>query len=50
MAWAEHDYGANLRLADFTSDRTVLATHRRGEPLTAEQRFPLRLVVPHPYG
>ncbi|WP_443065729.1 molybdopterin-dependent oxidoreductase [Streptomyces sp. NBC_00503] len=50
MAWAEYGYSANLRLADFTSERTLLATHHNGEPLTVEHGFPLRLVVPHLYG
>ncbi|MEU8775589.1 molybdopterin-dependent oxidoreductase [Streptomyces sp. NPDC048606] len=50
MAWAEYGYSANLRLADFASDRTLLATHHDGEPLTVEHGFPLRLVVPHLYG
>ncbi|MFE6986237.1 molybdopterin-dependent oxidoreductase [Streptomyces griseus] len=50
MAWAEYGYSANLRIADFTSDRTLMATHRNGESLTAEHGFPLRLVVPHLYG
>lgn len=50
MSWAEHGYGANLRLADFATDRTALATHHQGETLTAEHGFPLHLVVPHLYG
>ncbi|MFJ8165507.1 molybdopterin-dependent oxidoreductase [Streptomyces sp. NPDC096136] len=50
MAWAEYGYSANLRLADFTAARTLMATHHGGEPLTAEHGFPLRLVVPHLYG
>ncbi|GAA1897643.1 sulfite oxidase-like oxidoreductase [Streptomyces durmitorensis] len=50
MAWAEYGYAANLRLSDFATPETVLATHHNGEPLTAEHGFPLRLVVPHPYG
>ncbi|MFJ3544361.1 molybdopterin-dependent oxidoreductase [Streptomyces rubiginosohelvolus] len=50
MAWAEYGYSANLRLADFTASTTLLATHRGGEPLTAEHGFPLRLVAPHLYG
>ncbi|MFJ8009066.1 molybdopterin-dependent oxidoreductase [Streptomyces fagopyri] len=50
MAWAEYGYGANLRLADFITEQTLLATHHNGEPLTAEHGFPLRLVVPHLYG
>ncbi|WP_443048287.1 molybdopterin-dependent oxidoreductase [Streptomyces sp. H39-C1] len=44
---ASCEYSANLRLADFTSDRTILVTHRNGESLTAEHGFPLRPVVPH---
>ncbi|MEU8759611.1 sulfite oxidase-like oxidoreductase [Streptomyces sp. NPDC048659] len=50
MAWAEYGYSANLRLADFAAERTLLATHHGGEPLTVEHGFPLRLVVPHLYG
>ncbi|MFD9612174.1 molybdopterin-dependent oxidoreductase [Streptomyces sp. NPDC059083] len=50
MAWAEYGYSANLRLSDLTADRTLMATHHDGEPLTVEHGFPLRLVVPHLYG
>ncbi|MER0484422.1 molybdopterin-dependent oxidoreductase [Streptomyces sp. Edi2] len=50
MAWAEYGYSANMRLSDFASSRTLLATHHNGESLTAEHGFPLRLVVPHLYG
>ncbi|NLU72633.1 molybdopterin-dependent oxidoreductase [Streptomyces sp. HNM0575] len=50
MAWAEYGFAANLRLADFAADRTVLATHHDGELLTAEHGFPLRLVVPQLFG
>ncbi|MET7289937.1 sulfite oxidase-like oxidoreductase [Streptomyces sp. NPDC005573] len=50
MAWAEYGYTANLRLADFDTPETLLATHHNGEPLTAEHGFPLRLVVPHLFG
>ncbi|WP_124271743.1 molybdopterin-dependent oxidoreductase [Streptomyces sp. ADI96-02] len=50
MAWAEYGYGANLRLCDLTSRRSLLATHHQGDPLTAEHGAPLRLVVPHLYG
>lgn len=50
MAWAEYGYSANLRLSDLASERTLLATHHNGEPLTVEHGFPLRLVVPHLYG
>jgi DMSO/TMAO reductase YedYZ molybdopterin-dependent catalytic subunit len=49
MAWAEYGYSANLRIEDFSSGRTLLVTHRNGEPLTPEHGFPLRLVVPHLY-
>ncbi len=50
MAWAEYGYSANLRIADFADDRTVLATHRDGAQLLPEYGFPLRLVVPSLYG
>ena len=49
MAWAEYGYSANMRIEDFASPRSVLATHRGGEPLTPEHGYPLRLVVPHLY-
>jgi DMSO/TMAO reductase YedYZ molybdopterin-dependent catalytic subunit len=50
MVWAEYGYSANLRMDDFTSARTILATHHNGSALTAEHGWPLRLVVPHLYG
>ncbi|MFJ6728507.1 molybdopterin-dependent oxidoreductase [Streptomyces sp. NPDC091281] len=50
MAWAEYGYSANLRLSDFVSAATLMATHHNGETLTAEHGFPLRLVVPHLFG
>lgn len=49
MVWAEYGYSANLRLADFADPRTIFATHRNGEPLTAEHGFPVRLIVPGLY-
>jgi len=49
MAWAEYGFSANLRIADFAADTTLLATHRDGQPLAPEHGFPLRLVVPHLY-
>jgi len=49
MAWAEYGFSANLRIADFAADATMLATHRDGAPLAPEHGFPLRLVVPHLY-
>ncbi|MET7384662.1 sulfite oxidase-like oxidoreductase [Streptomyces sp. NPDC005385] len=49
MVWAEYGFSSNLRLADFASERTIFATHKDGELLTAEHGFPLRLVVPQLY-
>jgi DMSO/TMAO reductase YedYZ molybdopterin-dependent catalytic subunit len=50
MVWADFGYSANVRIADFASESTLLATHRDGQPLTAEHGHPLRLVVPALYG
>ncbi|GGO81884.1 sulfite oxidase-like oxidoreductase [Wenjunlia tyrosinilytica] len=49
MVWAEYGFSSNLRIADFADARALFATHRGGEPLTAEHGFPVRLVVPHLY-
>ncbi|GGQ47176.1 sulfite oxidase-like oxidoreductase [Streptomyces flaveolus] len=49
MVWAEYGFSSNLRLSDFAAERTLFATHKDGELLTAEHGFPLRLVVPHLY-
>src|SRR5690606_41607582 len=49
MVSAEYGYSSNLRLADFGSERSLFATHKGGEMLTAEHGFPLRLIVPHLY-
>lgn len=49
MVWAEYGFSSNLRLADFADPKSIFATHRGGEPLTAEHGFPARLVVPHLY-
>jgi DMSO/TMAO reductase YedYZ molybdopterin-dependent catalytic subunit len=49
MVWAEYGYSANLRMADFLADTTLLATHRDGRPLTPDHGAPLRVVVPHLY-
>jgi DMSO/TMAO reductase YedYZ molybdopterin-dependent catalytic subunit len=49
MTWAEYGYSATIRLEDLARDTTVLATHLAGKPLTPEQGFPLRLVLPHLY-
>ncbi len=50
MVWAEYGYSANLSLADFAADTTLLATHAGGAPLTPDHGYPLRLAVPHLYG
>jgi len=49
MVWAEYGYSANMALADFGSDRSMLVTHRDGALLIPEHGFPLRLVVPQLY-
>jgi DMSO/TMAO reductase YedYZ molybdopterin-dependent catalytic subunit len=49
MIWADFGYSANIRIADFVADDTLLATHRDGERLSPEHGFPVRLVVPHLY-
>jgi DMSO/TMAO reductase YedYZ molybdopterin-dependent catalytic subunit len=49
MIWADFGYSANVRIADFAADDTILATHRNRESLTPEHGFPLRLVVPSLY-
>jgi len=49
MVWADFGYSANLAIADFAADDTLLATHRDGEELTPEHGYPLRLVVPSRY-
>ncbi|MDX2852819.1 MULTISPECIES: sulfite oxidase-like oxidoreductase [Streptomycetaceae] len=49
MVWAEYGFSSNLRLADFADPQSIFATHRGGEPLTAEHGFPVRLIVPRLY-
>jgi hypothetical protein len=49
VAWAEHDFSANVPLASIEDPEALLATHGDGEPLTLEHGYPLRLVVPHKY-
>jgi DMSO/TMAO reductase YedYZ molybdopterin-dependent catalytic subunit len=49
MVWAEYGFSSNLRIEDFLDDVSIFATHRGGEPLTAEHGFPVRLVVPRLY-
>jgi len=49
MIWAAYGYSANVRIADFAADTTLLASHLDGVPLTPEHGYPLRLVVPTLY-
>jgi DMSO/TMAO reductase YedYZ molybdopterin-dependent catalytic subunit len=49
MVLAEYGYSANMSIADFSAPSSVFATHRNGEPLTAEHGWPLRLVIPSLY-
>ncbi len=49
MIWADFGYSANIRIADFAADRTLLATHRDGAALSPEHGYPMRLVVPALY-
>lgn len=49
MVWAEYGYSANIRMADFLAEGTMLALYRDGERLTPDHGFPVRLVVPHLY-
>jgi len=49
MTWAEYGYSATIRLEDLAAAQTVLATHLDGLPITPEQGFPLRLILPHLY-
>jgi DMSO/TMAO reductase YedYZ molybdopterin-dependent catalytic subunit len=49
MVWAEFGYSANMSLAAFAAEGSILATHAEGEPLTPEHGWPLRLVVPQLY-
>jgi DMSO/TMAO reductase YedYZ molybdopterin-dependent catalytic subunit len=46
---AEEGWTANLPLADFRKETSLLAHSHNGEPLTAEHGFPLRAVIPHLY-
>ncbi|MDQ2877284.1 MAG: molybdopterin-dependent oxidoreductase [Actinomycetota bacterium] len=49
MIWAASGYSANVRIADFAADTTLLASHLDGIGLTPEHGYPLRLVVPSLY-
>jgi DMSO/TMAO reductase YedYZ molybdopterin-dependent catalytic subunit len=50
MTWADFGYSANVRIADFLAEDTILATHLDGAELSPEHGYPLRLVVPSRYG
>jgi DMSO/TMAO reductase YedYZ molybdopterin-dependent catalytic subunit len=49
IAWAEHDFTANVPLAALSDDDALLATHADGHPLSPDHGAPLRLVIPHRY-
>jgi DMSO/TMAO reductase YedYZ molybdopterin-dependent catalytic subunit len=49
MAWAEYGYSANLPMADFVAQTTLIATHVNGEVLAPDRGGPARLVLPHLY-
>ena len=49
LVHGDHDYTANVPLADLLEGDVLLATHHDGHPLTPEHGFPLRLVVPKLY-
>jgi DMSO/TMAO reductase YedYZ molybdopterin-dependent catalytic subunit len=50
MVWADFGYSANVRIADFAADNTLLATRCDGADITPEHGYPVRLVVPGLYG
>jgi DMSO/TMAO reductase YedYZ molybdopterin-dependent catalytic subunit len=50
IAHCEHGYTSNLSLEAMTDDDVLVAWGNRGEPLSPEHGFPLRLVVPKRYG
>ena len=49
VAHCDHGYTSNLSLPAMLDDDVLLAWGNRGEPLTPEHGFPLRLVVPKRY-
>jgi DMSO/TMAO reductase YedYZ molybdopterin-dependent catalytic subunit len=49
IAHCEHGYTSNLSLQAMMDDDVLVAWANRGEPLTREHGFPLRLVVPKRY-
>lgn len=50
IAHCEYGYTSNLSLQAMTDDDVLVAWGNRGEQLTPEHGFPLRLVVPKRYG
>jgi DMSO/TMAO reductase YedYZ molybdopterin-dependent catalytic subunit len=49
IAHCEHGYTSNLSLQSMMDDDVLVAWANRGEPLTPEHGYPLRLVVPKRY-
>jgi DMSO/TMAO reductase YedYZ molybdopterin-dependent catalytic subunit len=49
MIHADHDYTANLNLADLMREDVILAHTFEDNPLTDKHGWPLRLIVPHLY-
>jgi DMSO/TMAO reductase YedYZ molybdopterin-dependent catalytic subunit len=49
VAHCDHGYTSNLSLQAMLDDDVLLAWGNRGEPLSPEHGFPLRLVVPKRY-
>ena len=49
IAWAEHDFTANVPIEFIEDADALLATHADGEPLTPDHGYPLRLIVPNKY-
>lgn len=49
MLHGDHDYTANVALADLDRDDVLLAHSFDGKPLTDKHGWPLRLIVPHLY-
>ena len=49
MVHAENGFSTNLSLDDLLRPENLLVDKWRGEPLTAEHGWPLRLFVPHLY-
>lgn len=49
MLYAPGKYSTNILIEDFFDDDVILAQGLNGKPLTIEQGFPLRLIVPKLY-